>query len=154
MTKVYKSPMPELSLKYKSGNIHKMKVSSSQDIYDFVKYMYDADTVEYNEAVIAIFLNGANNTIGWIKHSSGGTAHAIIDIKMLLSTALLCGAVAIVLSHNHPSGQIHPSTEDDRITQKVKAGCDAIGLRLLDHVIVPGDFSNGRYYSFCDEGKI
>lgn len=150
--KTYKSAMPELTLKYKSGDINKIKVSSSRDLFQYVQLLFDSDTVEYSEAVIAIFLNGANNTIGWTKHSSGGTAHTIVDIKMLLTTALLCGAESIVLSHNHPSGQKHPSVNDNAITAKLKAGCTAIGLRLLDHIIVAGDYSG--YYSYCDEGQL
>jgi len=59
-------------------------------------------------------------------------------------------AISIAVAHNHPSGQNLPSREDDNITKKVKLGCDAIGIRMLDHIII----ARGKYYSFADEGKL
>ena len=148
---VYKSKLPEITLKYKTGEIYKTKITSSLDLFNVMYKMFNADTLEYNEEVIVVFLNGAHNTIGWMKHSSGGTAQTIIDVKMLLATALQCGASSIAIAHNHPSGQNHPSREDEKVTQHIKTGCDAIGIRFLDHIIVSGE---NRYYSFSDEGKI
>jgi DNA repair protein RadC len=150
---IYKSAMPEITLKYKKGDIQKVKISSSQDLNIVMRKMFNADTIEYSEEVIVVFLDAANKTIGWIKHSTGGMAHTIVDAKMILVTALQCGASALVLAHNHPSGQNHPSREDERMTQRVKEGCEAIGIRLLDHIIICPDDDN-KYYSFCDEGKL
>lgn len=149
---VYKSKLPEITLKYKSGEILKSKITSSQDLYNVMYKMFNADTLEYNEEVIVVFLNGANNTIGWMKHSTGGTAQTIVDVKMILATSLQCGATAVAIAHNHPSGQQYPSREDEKVTQRVKIGCEAIGVRFLDHLIICGE--DGRYYSFCDECKI
>lgn len=149
---VYKSPMPEISIKYKTGHLKKALITCSQHLYDVFKEMYDQDTVEIIESMIVLFLNNGNKTIGWTRHSSGGTCHTIVDVRMIMTEALLCGATTIAISHNHPSGQLFPSKEDERITQKLKAACDFMQMRLLDHIIVPGDL-NG-YYSFCDEGKI
>ncbi len=149
--KVYKSELPEIILKYKKGGILSAKITSSLDLHDLMLQMFNADTIEYREEVIALFLNGANKTIGWIKHSAGGTANTVVDVSMLLATALKCGATCLVIAHNHPSGQNRPSREDDKVTQRVKEGCAAVGIRFLDHLIMCPD--NG-YYSFCDEGKI
>lgn len=147
----YKSILPEITLKYKSGLINKTKISSSLDLNDVMRKMFNADTIEYNEEVIALFLNGANKTIGWIKHSSGGTCNTVVDIKMILVTALQCGATSLAIAHNHPSGNNRPSREDEKVTQRLKAGCESVGLRLIDHIIIcPDEY----YYSFCDEGKI
>ena len=150
---VYKSKLPEITLKYKSGEIYKSKISSSEDLFKVMYEMFNADTLEYNEEMIVVFLNGANNTIGWMKHSTGGTSQTIVDVKMLLASTLQCGAASIAIAHNHPSGQRHPSREDDKVTQRIKTGCEAIGVRFLDHVIICGDNDN-NYYSFADEGKI
>lgn len=148
---IYKSKLPEITLKYKSGEIKKAKITSSADLQSVFYDMFEADTIEYREEVIVVFLNAANNTIGWMKHSTGGTCHAVVDVKMILATSLQCGAASLAIAHNHPSGQNHPSREDENITRRLKTGCDAIGLRFLDHIIICPE---GSYYSFCDEGKI
>ncbi|MDD3194399.1 MAG: JAB domain-containing protein [Paludibacter sp.] len=147
----YKSKLPEISLKYKTGEIYKTKIQSSTDLFNVMYKMFNSDTIEYSEEVIVLFLNNANNTIGWMKHSSGGTCHTIVDIKIILATALQCGASCVTLAHNHPSGQTFPSREDDKVTARLKAGCEAIGIRLLDHIIV---CSESTYYSYCDDAKI
>ena len=70
---------------------------------------------------------------------------------MILKLALEKKAASLAVAHNHPSGQKYPSNEDDKVTKRVKAGCDAIGVRLLDHIIIA---ANNGYYSYCDEGKL
>lgn len=152
MNRVYKSDnLPQITLKYTPSDLEKRKISSSRDIFCYVQGMFNTDTIFYREESIIIFLDGANRAIGWMRHTTGGTNQTIIDIKMILVTALNCGAASIAISHNHPSGHTRPSKDDDKVTTKIKNGCEAIGLRFLDHVIVAGDFEN--YYSYCDEGK-
>ena len=82
--------------------------------------------------------------------TQGGMKQTVVDVSMLLRMALERSAHAVAVAHNHPSGENYPSREDLQITQKIKTGCDAIGVRLLDHIIIAG----GRYYSFADEGKL
>lgn len=150
--KTYKSNMPELAIKYKSSGIKKVQIKSSDDAFQVLRDMYDADTLEYNESTIVIFLNQANNTIGWTRHTSGGMSKAIVDVKMIMAEALLCGASSIMFSHNHPSGQLFPSPEDIKQTARLKEACEILDIRFIDHVIVAGDLSG--YYSFADEGRI
>lgn len=138
----YKSKLPEVTLKYKSGDIYKAKICSSSDMFELMKQMFNSDTIEYNEESIVLFLDGGNKSIGWMKHSTGGTCQTVIDIKMILVSALQCGATNIALAHNHPSGQKYPSREDEKVTERIKRGCEAIGVRLLDHIIITGDYIN------------
>lgn len=147
------SNLPELELKYKASTITEKQICSSTDLFELMKDMFNADTVEYREEVIILFLNNGNWPIGWMKHSAGGTAHTIIDTKMILVSALKAGAQAVTIAHNHPSGQNFPSIEDERITKKVKIGCEAVGIRLLDHIII-ANVQLQKYYSFSDEGKL
>lgn len=147
------STLPELELKYKASTISEKQIKSSVDLFELMKDMFNADTVEYREEVILLFLNSANRPIGWMKHSAGGTAHTIIDTKMILVSALKAGAQSISIAHNHPSGQNFPSREDEKITEKIKIACDAVGIRFLDHVII-ANIKLEQYYSFCDEGKL
>jgi len=82
--------------------------------------------------------------------TQGGSRQTVVDIPMLLKMALEKSAQAVVVAHNHPSGQNRPSHEDEVITRRIKTGCEAIGITLLDHIII----AKGQYYSFADEGKM
>ena len=148
--KTYMSNMPEITLKYKTGNYKKTKISTSLDAFQVLLQLYDDDTVDYKETAYALFLNKANNTIGWMKISEGGTSATIIDQKIIFATALKCNASGIILSHNHPSGQLRASDEDRKMTERiVSIGCK-LGIEVLDHVIV----CRSGYYSMNDEGEM
>ena len=127
--------LPELELKYKSGHIEKVKIKSSKDAADLFRKVFNADTIEYCEEVIVLYLNCVNKTIGWIKHSSGGTTQSVLDVKMILTSGLLCGAENVMIAHNHPSGQMNPSSPDRIITRKLKTGCEAVGMNMNEHII-------------------
>lgn len=82
--------------------------------------------------------------------SSGSAAQCLIDIRLVCRNALLLGASAVALAHNHPSGAREPSGEDRRLTARVRAGLDTVGVQLLEHLILCGD----SYYSFADTGEM
>ena len=84
--------------------------------------------------------------------SKGGVASTVFDVKTVLKEALLENASAIALCHNHPSGNLSPSPQDDRITIKCRDACRLMDLRLIDHIIISSD--NQNFYSYNDEGKI
>jgi DNA repair protein RadC len=148
--KTYTSAMPEITLKYKTGNYKKTKISTSLDAFQVLLELYDEDTVDYRETAFVLFLNKANNTIGWMKISEGGTSATVIDPKMIYATALKCNASGIILSHNHPSGQLKASDDDIKMTEKVASIGHILGIELLDHVIV----CRSGYYSMSDEGLL
>lgn len=150
--KEYKSPMPEITIKYKSGECKKVKVKNSEDSASVFRQIFNSDTIEYSEEFCVLFLNSANTTIGWSKLSSGGMTSTVVDVRVLLTQALLCGAVALMVAHNHPSGQLVPSNDDERVTRRIAAGCEAIGVQFLEHIILSG--TDDKYYSFADNGKI
>jgi DNA repair protein RadC len=97
-----------------------------------------------------IFLNRANK----IKHfeivSKGGIAGTVADPRIILKKAILEEASSIILSHNHPSGNVKPSKADEDITQKIKQAAALIDIKVLDHIIV----SDEGYFSFADEGLL
>ena len=82
--------------------------------------------------------------------TKGGMRQTVVDVPILLRLALEKSAHAVAVAHNHPSGESNPSREDLSITQKIKNGCEAIGVRFLDHIIIAGR----SYYSFADEGQL
>jgi DNA repair protein RadC len=148
--KTYKAETPEITLKYKASGISKTKITNSQDSYNLLKQMYDGDTLEYCESSIVIYLNRASNSIGWQKISQGGITGTVVDVRMILATALKCGSTSLILSHNHPSGNLFPSGNDDKLTKQIKNACDIMEIKLLDHLIITID----GYYSYADQGQI
>jgi DNA repair protein RadC len=148
--KTYKSNMPEITLKYKAGNYKKTKISTSLDAFQVLLELYDDDTVDYKETAYVLYLNKANNTIGWMKISEGGTSATVLDPKMIFATALKCNASGIILSHNHPSGQLIASDEDRKMTERIVSIGIILGIEVLDHVIV----CRSGFYSMSDEGEM
>lgn len=145
-----KRKLPQIQIKYKVEDNDSITVRTSNDAYKTLLELYNPDTINYTESVIVLFLNRRNATIGWYQLSSGCTHCALIDKKVLFAVALKCGASGIIVSHNHPSGNLQPSTEDKNITEAIKAASNIIDIPLLDHLII----SEKGYYSFSDEGYI
>jgi len=148
--KTYKSNCPEIELKLKRGEVKKMKIGSSKDCYNAFKHFFDEDTIELTETFLALFLNRANNTIGWMKLSSGGITGTIVDQRILFAAALKVAATSMIISHNHPSGQLFPSQSDINLTKQIKASSLVLDIPLIDHLI----YTENGYYSFADEGEI
>ena len=127
--------------------LERTKITQSSDLFElFEPALLDLNHEEFWVA----FMNGANKVLETKRLTQGGMKQTVVDVSMLLRMALERSAHAVAVVHNHPSGENYPSREDLQITQKIKTGCDAIGVRLLDHIIIAG----GRYYSFADEGKL
>lgn len=82
--------------------------------------------------------------------SAGGTAATVVDPKLLFRYALEHGASGIVAVHNHPSGNLQPSAEDDRLTKRLRSGAELLDIRFLDHLII----AEGGFYSYADNGRL
>jgi DNA repair protein RadC len=138
----------EIGKRRKTSEIlERKKITSSLDLFN----LFEPQLVDlpHEEFWIGL-LNGANKVIEIKRLTQGGSRQTVVDIPMLLKMALEKSAQALVVAHNHPSGQNRPSHEDEQITRRIKAGCEAIGITLLDHIII----ARGAYYSFADEGKM
>jgi len=130
-----------------SEMLERKKITSSKDLYElFEPQLID---LQHEEFWLGL-LNGANKVIEIKRLTQGGSKQTVVDVPMLLKIALDKSAQALVVAHNHPSGQNRPSHEDEVITRRIKSGCEAIGITLLDHIII----ARGDYYSFSDEGKM
>jgi DNA repair protein RadC len=107
-------------------------------------------TGKREELVIALFLNGQNQRLGEKDITEGTPTQATVHVRRILEEALHQSAAAVVLVHNHPSGNSEPSAGDDETTRDLLRACRLVGLILLDHVIV-GD---SDHYSYADFGRI
>ena len=106
----------------------------------------DRDT----EEVWVLYLNQANNLTKKKRVSVGGLSAAHVDIRLILKEAFLCNATSLVLVHNHPSGNVKPSSNDDRLTHTILEATRLMQIRCIDHVII----GKGNCYSYAEEGKI
>jgi len=93
-------------------------------------------------------LNRNNKVLGRTTLTKGSTIGTLVDVKLLLQYALKTNASSIIVAHNHPSGNLEPSEADKLITKKIVAGCKAIEIELLDHLIIAHE---REYFSFADE---
>jgi DNA repair protein RadC len=145
----FKSALPQLALKYIPTDTRKAKLTQSSDVYNYLLNLFNPDELEYSEEMVVLFLNRANNTIGYIG-IPGTTSHVAVCFHKIFSSALLCGAHAIILSHNHPSGECRPSDADKLLTSEMKIAAQTLKIKLLDHLII----TNQSFFSFADEGLI
>ena len=113
----------------------------------YILFQKELGDLNYENFCI-LLLNRANKVLKTVRISDGGITGTVVDQRKVFKIALDHNATSIILGHNHPSGQLTPSTADIDLTKKMKAAGETLDLPVLDHIIV-GD---GNYYSFADEG--
>ena len=138
----------EIKVSYSNKNKEKVKVISSQSVFELVINNWDLGIIEFQEEVKVVLLNRANVVLGIYEMSKGGISGTVVDIRIILAVALKSSASGIILVHNHPSGNLEPSDVDKHITTKLKQACSYLDIALLDHLII----SKEGYYSFTDTG--
>lgn len=145
------SIVSEIQLKYQPQPLTE-SIHGAKEIHKLlINRVFDADTIGYKESFKLLLLNQAHKIIGYTTISDGGLTSTVVDVRVVMQTALVTNATSIILAHNHPSGNIYPSSHDDSLTKKIKAACELMDIRLLDHIIVtPFD----TFYSYCNEGRL
>jgi DNA repair protein RadC len=126
----------------------KPSIKSSNNAYELLMQIYNANTIRCQEEFIVIYINNNNSVLGIQKLSKGGINATIVDTRLILATALKSLSSGIIISHNHPSGNLNPSEKDLSITKNINEGCKLVDIKLLDHIIVTPD---SGYLSFADE---
>jgi len=104
----------------------------------------------HHEEFWILFLNRSNRVIDRMKLSQGGISGTVTDVRIIMKKAVEFLASAIIVCHNHPSGNLNPSDADSKITGKIKEAGSIMDIQLLDHIIISGK----DYYSFADNGLI
>ncbi len=138
----------ELIYKTKIKASERPKLRTSKDAADLLKRYWDENKIEFVEQFKVLFLNRANKVLGIFEASNGGVTGTVVDPKIIFVAALKANACNIIISHNHPSGNLQPSKADIEITEKIKMAGQFLEIKLFDHIIV----SSEGYYSFADEG--
>ena len=121
------------------------KFSSSKQVFETFKFLQN-ETKEY---FITLHLDAKNRICCIDEVSIGSLSQAVVHPREVFKTALLSSAAAIILLHNHPSGDPTPSREDIELTKRLKEAGEVIGIRVLDHIII-GD----NYVSFADQDLV
>jgi len=142
----------EVQLIYKSKTkaADRVQVTTSKETFELLKSLWNMDTIELQEEFKVLLLNRSSQVLGLMHLSSGGISGTVADPKLIFVAALKAAASAIILCHNHPSGQVRPSRSDEAATGKIRMAGDLLNIQLLDHLII----TNESYFSFADEGLL
>jgi DNA repair protein RadC len=142
----------EVELIYKSRvkASERAQITSSKDAYQVLMQLWDENKIEFVEQFKVLFLNKANKVLGVYDVSTGGISGTVADPRVIFVAALKANCCGIIVSHNHPSGNLKPSRQDEELTQKIKNAGQLLDIKLFDHVIV----TNETYFSFADEGLL
>ena len=141
----------EIEITYKPAIGSKPEVTSSSDAYLILKEHYPENQIALKEYFVVMYLNQANRVIGVQRLSIGGLTSAVADVRLLFGTALKVLATGVVISHNHPSGNLKPSLQDKNLTKQVNEAGKLLDIKLLDHLIITPD---DQYISMADQGML
>jgi DNA repair protein RadC len=138
----------ELGLRRMSEPNEKIElINSSQKAFEYMQRYFMGLQVEN---FVVLYLNRAMKPIRLEKISEGGLSATVVDIRLIGKMALMNLASAVILAHNHPSGNLLPSESDMLLTDKIKKGLQLIDVQVSDHLII----GNNEFYSFSDQGKL
>lgn len=122
-------------------------ITSSADVQQIMAH--DLEMLSHEEFWV-LYLDRANHVIDRSRVSQGGVTGTVIDVRIIMKQAIEKLASAIILVHNHPSGNQSPSHADKEITQKMIQAAKLFDIKVLDHVII----AKNKYTSFADEGLL
>lgn len=125
-------------------------VTSSKLLEKVFRKIWNTDELDVRESFYAILFNNRPDVVGYRKIADGGLDSIIVNIRLLISSGLLCNALRFSVAHNHPSGTLKPSAADRLLTRKIIEAGNILNMELLDHINLTSD----NYYSFRDEGDM
>jgi DNA repair protein RadC len=140
----------ELVYRTKVKPSERPQVKTSRESAEILRQLWNENKIDFVEQFKVLFLNRANRVLGIIDISTGGVSGTVADPRLIFIGALKANATSIIISHNHPSGNLKPSQADEQLTQKIKQAGQFLDIRLLDHVIITSE----SYFSFADEGLL
>lgn len=126
------------------------KITSSRDAENILRINWSED-IELLEEFVVLFLTKANQVKGLFRASRGGSAGTVVDAKIVFAAGLKAMASALILAHNHPSGNLQPSQADIDLTKRLRKVGEALEMPVLDHLILAPYVG---YYSFADNSLI
>lgn len=140
----------EIHISYTTRSKEKKKITNSRCAYESFLDNWNKGTMELFEEFKVLLLNNANEILGIYNVSKGGIASTVVEIKHILFIALKTNSSSIILAHNHPSGNLKPSSYDINFTKRINDACKLMDLKLSDHIIITLD----NFFSFADEALL
>ncbi|MBO5779768.1 MAG: DNA repair protein RadC [Muribaculaceae bacterium] len=138
----------ELGKRYQKDLLFKDEpIRDAESIYNLLKG--EVENLP-NEVFYVVHLSRSNRILYVDRIFSGGTAATVVDIKMVLKKAVNILSSALIFVHNHPSGSLNPSAQDDKLTQRLKNAAEMLDIKVFDHIIV----SSMGYYSYADNSRL
>ena len=122
----------------------------SKECYEALKNSWDDDTLDIQETFRVMLLSKGCRLLGIYDLSRGSMTGTLVDVRMILIAAMATGATTLILSHNHPSGNLRPSFSDIGLTRKVKEAARLFDIEVMDHLII----SREGYLSMAEEGAL
>lgn len=149
---VFPGTVAEIRLSYSSKvkPSQRAKITCSSDVADVLRIKWKKNRLGFVEEFKVLLLTRSNQVIGIVPISQGGISGTVADPKLIFAAALKANASSLILSHNHPSGNLKPSEADIRLTRKLKEAGQFLDLPILDHIILTQE----GYFSFADEGLL
>ena len=125
-------------------------VKSAKESYELLKLTWDENKIEFVEQFKVVLINRAQKVLGIYELSTGVVTGTVADPKLVFTAALKANACNIILSHNHPSGNLKLSRADEELPKKISTAGMYLAIKVIDHIIVTSE----GYYSFADEGLL
>lgn len=125
------------------------KIAGVQDAANFIRQFWQ-DDLEIYESFYILMIDRSGITTGYAKISQGGIIGTVVDVRLICKYAVESLCTSVIVAHNHPSGNLNPSSQDIDITNKLKQALQLLDIKLIEHIILTKD----AYYSFADEGRI
>lgn len=140
----------EIEIRYRNKVPYKerVQIKHPHEAYQTIMHSWDENKIELVEQFKILLLDRSNHCLGFSEISTGGVTGSVADPKIIFSTLLKAKASAVILFHNHPSGNLEPSEADIELTKKIWQGGKILDISVLDHQIV----SSYGYYSFVENG--
>jgi DNA repair protein RadC len=151
-TVIHENLLAEVEVKYLTNVkvADRIKITQSKTIHEIFRILWDENTIEHVESCYVLLLNRSNHVLGWKRVSEGGVKGTVVDPKVVFQLAIKTNSSAIVIAHNHPSGNLHFSEIDKSMTKKLKESGKLLEIDVLDHLILTSE----GYLSMADEGII
>lgn len=148
VTKMETTTIREVNVQYGKKRVVKYStITSAASATIFLRKVAPNNSQEH---VIALYLDGAHTPIGYSVVSTGLASSCPIHPREVFQRAVLLGACALILAHNHPSDNCDPSEEDKKVTKQIQEAGKTLGIKVLDHIV----FSDSSFYSFQENGRM
>lgn len=145
-----KNFVSEISVSYSHTYKRKIKITDAYSAEKTLRKMWDAQLMNIQEQFCVLFLNNANEVVGFRCLSTGTLTASLIDFRILFGLACKSLSSAIIIAHNHPSGTLKASKADIDVTNKIKRAGEMLDIKLLDHLIL----TDKSFVSLAQQGVI